>query len=118
MASCPSTRLGTPTVNDSADMFLHAGEFTTYKNQDQRVLVPGSDSAMDKGRGDDLAPGMTKKYKKKKCEHEGCTKYSQSGGVCCRHGAKRSKMRKYCSHEGCTNFVQRAGVCIRHGAGM
>ena len=117
MASRLSTRLGKPTMNDSANIFIHAGEFTTYKNQDPRVLVPDSVSAMmDKGRGDDLAPGMTQKYKKKKCEHEGCTKYSQSGGVCCRHGAKRSKTRKYCSHEGCTNFVQRAGVCIRHGA--
>ena len=127
MASRPSTRLETRTMNGGADM--HAGEFVNYKFQEQGVLVRDTGSVMDKGiwwnderqcetRGEELAPGMVQKRKKKKCNHERCTKYAQTGGVCCRHGAKRSKSRKYCSHETCTKFVQRNGFCFRHGAGM
>jgi hypothetical protein len=125
MASRPSTRQGTRTMNGGADMY--AGEFANYTMQEQGVLMQDTRSVMDKGiwwnderqgetREEELAPGMVQK--KKKCNHEGCTKYAQTGGVCCRHGAKRSKSRKYCSHEGCTKFVQRGGFCVRHGAGM
>lgn len=112
-------------MNGGAEMY--AGEFANYEMQEQEVLIRDTGSVTNKGirwndarhgepRGEELAPGMVQKRKKKKCNYEGCTKYSQSGGVCCRHGAKKSKSRKYCSHEGCTKFVQRGGFCVRHGA--
>ena len=40
----------------------------------------------------------------KRCSHEGCANYAQKGGVCVRHGEKRT--HKDCSHEGCSNIVE------------
>lgn len=42
---------------------------------------------------------------------EKCTKYSQSKGMCSKHGGKR-----ICKIDGCNNYMQRYGVCIKHGA--
>jgi hypothetical protein len=58
-------------------------------------------------------PGVKAKIRKK-CSFEGCSNFSQWGGVCWTHGAKVEK--KCCSHEGCTNGVIKGGVCITHGA--
>ena len=52
--------------------------------------------------------------KRSTCRYEGCTNLAQVGGVCIRHGAK--KYMKTCSHEGCTNNIVNGGVCRRHGA--
>eukprot|EP00985_Skeletonema_marinoi_P013353 scaffold6595_cov92-Skeletonema_marinoi.AAC.1 len=46
--------------------------------------------------------------KEKRCSSEGCTNYSQKGGVCKRHGAKVK--RKFCSSERCTNIVVKRGA--------
>ena len=51
---------------------------------------------------------------KKICSSDGCTNYAVKGGVCIRHGAKKTV--KLCSREGCTNQAYRRGVCCRHGA--
>ena len=50
----------------------------------------------------------------RRCSSEGCTKFSRSGRVCMRHGAKVKFKR--CSNEGCTNNVKKGGVCWRHCA--
>lgn len=49
---------------------------------------------------------------KKKCSSPECSRNAQQGGVCYRHGAKRSK----CSHPECLNVVKKGGVCWTHGA--
>ena len=51
--------------------------------------------------------------KRTRCSIDGCTKYAQKGGVCKRHGAKVKV--KLCSSEGCTNLAVKGGVCVRHG---
>ena len=44
----------------------------------------------------------------------GCTNNIVQGGVCKKHGAKRTP--KICGQEGCNNQVVQGGVCVRHGA--
>jgi len=61
---------------------------------------------------EELKHGAKRKYKRKQCSKEGCTKKSRKGGVCVKHGAKY----KLCSKEGCTKQAKKGGVCIRHGA--
>ena len=75
-------------------------------------------------------------YGHPKCNVEGCTKFSQRGGVCLKHKAlgkvvvavvvtkveqqpalkKKKGGYKKCNVEGCTKFSQKGGVCVKHGA--
>ena len=53
--------------------------------------------------------------KVKLCGHEGCKNQAIGGfKVCYRHGAIR-KRRKKCEREGCDKYTQRLGVCWSHG---
>lgn len=45
------------------------------------------------------------------CKIEGCTKKSQRGGLCARHGANIPR----CKVEGCTSYAKKGGVCAKHG---
>ena len=51
---------------------------------------------------------------KKKCKIDGCSNFSQIGGICVKHGAKIKRYK--CKIDGCSNKSKKSGVCIKHGA--
>jgi hypothetical protein len=50
--------------------------------------------------------------KRRYCSQNGCDNQVIQGGVCLKHGARRTR----CSQDGCDNQVQLGGVCVKHGA--
>ena len=80
----------------------------------------GVDSGTKRGPPDDEGGVETKgadprkRRRGKVCSTEGCTSLARNGGLCLRHGARRT--RGTCSHKGCANLVQNLGLCFKHGA--
>jgi len=51
---------------------------------------------------------------KKPCSVEGCTKQTQKGVFCWKHGGERVMRR--CRFDECSNVIKKGGLCWRHGA--
>jgi len=83
------------------------------EDEDDMMMEEDADrqpSSNDAQNGGVCIKHGAKRYTKKTCTHEGCTKLSQNGGVCAKHGAKV----KTCKHEGCINQRKQRGFCTRH----
>eukprot|EP00644_Phytophthora_capsici_P002169 jgi/Phyca11/547956/estExt2_Genewise1Plus.C_PHYCAscaffold_270132 len=78
-----------------------------------------------------------KRYRRRRCEVEGCTKFARFNNCCSGHGGRRLCVEagcervaqfghkcsahggvKFCSVEGCRRAVQSRGCCKTHGGGV
>ncbi|KAK1948190.1 putative WRKY transcription factor 19 [Phytophthora citrophthora] len=107
------------------------------------VEVEAKDSTMDTSIADTAKVGdaseipAPKRYRRRRCEVEGCTKFARFNNCCSGHGGRRLCVEagcervaqfghkcsahggvKFCSVEGCRRAVQSRGCCKTHGGGV
>ncbi|KAF1335376.1 hypothetical protein FI667_g1180, partial [Globisporangium splendens] len=115
------------------------GKKDTAKDEDEGNKLrkangaTSEEGAKEDGDGDASA----KRYRRRRCEVPGCTKFARFNNACSGHGGRRLCSQtgctrvaqfghkcsahggiKYCSVEGCVRAVQSRGCCKTHGGGV
>uniref|UniRef100_H3GJ11 JmjC domain-containing protein n=1 Tax=Phytophthora ramorum TaxID=164328 RepID=H3GJ11_PHYRM len=107
-----------PTVSDTKDVSMD----------------PAADEAKP---GEGASAPAPKRYRRRRCEIEGCSKFARFNNACSGHGGRRLCAEagcervaqfghkcsahggiKFCSVEGCQRAVQSRGCCKTHGGGV
>ncbi|ETI40537.1 hypothetical protein F441_14013 [Phytophthora nicotianae CJ01A1] len=128
-------------VVPAAETPSEAGKEVEDKTEATLVLDATDALGEDKAEAptlDKAAPiPAAKRYRRRRCEVEGCTKFARFNNMCSGHGGRRlcgeagcervaqfghkcSKHGgiKFCSIEGCRRAVQSRGCCKTHGGGV
>ncbi|KAG6946289.1 hypothetical protein JG688_00016116 [Phytophthora aleatoria] len=150
----PATTTATTDAVDAATATAAASDTksavandATPKNEDMEAeekteATPGPDTIAEtkleaETRDKATSASAPKRYRRRRCEVEGCTKFARFNNACSAHGGRRLCGEagcervaqfghkcsahggiKFCSFEGCRRAVQSRGCCKTHGGGV